>query len=89
MAKLKDWWEAATKDERDSFIRQTGVSEGYMKTQLIYGHRHPYPELAQAMEVATREINYRNRGRTPILWREDLCPACSACTLVKEKKGGS
>lgn len=88
MNKMRQWLEAATREEFEKLAALTKRTIGTLR-QIAGAYRtkgiaHTTPEVAREIELAT--IKLQRKG-LPVVRREDLCPACARCEfLTKARK---
>lgn len=75
---LKDFRDAATRQEREELATAVETTEEYLFTHLGT-HRNVPIEKAEQIEEATLRIGRLNGGRTPVIRREELCEVCARC----------
>ena len=78
---LLTWWHAATPEQKKVLAELAGTTvPGLHQTAHAYrsdGKLRVTPEFAARLERASVQIE-----DLPVLWREDMSPACGQCELI-------
>lgn len=75
---VKVWMGAANIEEQQRLAALANTSRAHLR-HLAAGRRVCGPDLALAIETASRELCAASGGRLPVLERTALCPACGRC----------
>lgn len=90
---IKQWMRLATTAEQEELAALAGTKRPYLyhlagEKGKAYG-REPRPELAIALEAASRTLHKRSDGRLPLIYRTDLVTACRECAFAQKCLGAA
>lgn len=85
--KMRGWLECATRGELDKLAHHAKTTIGTIR-QISGGYRtggeaRATPEVARNIELASIKVS---REGLPIIFREELCPACRVCEYSQQKR---
>lgn len=80
--KFREWMTAATTAEKAELAAAVDTSAVYLY-QLSSGHREASPELARRIEIKTKAMSRRTKGRLATVWRVQMSTPCSQCEFAR------
>ena len=86
MTSLKAFRNAATLEEQEELAQRAGTTREYLFSHLGVHRRIPM-DKAEIIEIVTREMFVRTRGRTPVIYRTSMCETCNRCPFAAEALG--
>lgn len=83
---MRQWLDQSTREQAEKLAKMAKTSLGTLR-QIAGGYRtcgeaRTTPEMARNLEMASRKLK-----ESPLIRREDLCPACAQCEYLNQTKG--
>lgn len=75
---IKQWFDTATKEEKDQFVDLVGCDLSYLY-MIRNGQRIPTSEIAANIETASHEMARRTLGKLPVIYRGRISKTCNEC----------